>query len=788
MNCLSPMKPYLLLFSLFALTATAQTSRSIKGHVLQTDGNAVNRASVLLLNTSQGAITRNDGSFSIKGLMPGIYVVHVSATGYASVLDTVDLKQHDENLTVTLKPSYSVLDEVVVSAEKMDEKLLRIPAAISSFNARQVSEFRLWNINQVAGLVPNMYSANPGDYRNVTSIRGITTTSYEQAVATYVDGVNQFNLDTYIPQLFDIERIEVLRGPQGTLYGRNAMGGVINIITRKPSNRVDAYTELSIGNYGQQRLGVSVKLPLIADKLYFGAAGLYDQRKGFYTNTVTNQDFDRQKQVTGNYYLRYYPTPKFNAVLNVKHQNNRNNGPFALAPDKESAFATPFVLSQNSTTTMQDDNINASLSLHYNPFKVRISSQTAWQSNYRIYRRPIDGDFSPLDAISIVNNYGSDFNRVKVFTEELRVQSREGSKMKWTGGLFFFHQNNPTRQGTRFGSDAPLLGIPDANFTLINTNKGVNTGVALYGQTSFPISERLELTLGVRYDSERRKLTVSGEYQKDPAPAFPILGDTSASKTYSALSPKAGIQYNVGADQIWYLTYSRGFRAGGLTQLGSDPSQVPLSSFDPENSNNIELGWKNFLLDKKLRINANLFYSFIENAQVPTLILPDAVTVIRNSGKLSSKGAELEIGATPFKGFELMVNGGLTDASYTSLSLPKDGVMVNYDGNKQIFTPAYTGLITAQYSRQVGKKEGNRLVGRVEWINFGRQYFDLANAISQNAYSLLHLRVGITMPHVEFYLWGRNLGNSEYIAFGYDFGGVHLGNPRTIGSSVLIRL
>jgi iron complex outermembrane receptor protein len=173
---------------------------------------------------------------------------------------------------------------------------------------------------------------------------------------------------------------------------------------------------------------------------------------------------------------------------------------------------------------------------------------------------------------------------------------------------------------------------------------------------------------------------------------------------------------------------------------------------------------------------------------VPTLILPDAVTVIRNSGKLSSKGAELEIGATPFKGFELMVNGGLTDASYSSLSLPKDGVMVNYDGNKQIFTPAYTGLITAQYSRQVGKKEGNRLVGRVEWINFGRQYFDLANAISQNAYSLLHLRVGITMPHVEFYLWGRNLGNSEYIAFGYDFGGVHLGNPRTIGSSVLIRL
>jgi iron complex outermembrane recepter protein len=782
------MKPFLLLLSFFALTATAQTSRSINGRVLQSDGTAISRASVILLNSTQGAVTRNDGSFSIKGLVPGTYVVNVSATGYASALDTVDLNNQDESLTMTLKPSYSVLDEVVVSAEKMDEKLFRIPAAISSFNARQVSEFRLWNINQVAGLVPNMYSANPGDYRNVTSIRGITTTSYEQAVATYVDGVNQFNLDTYIPQLFDIERIEVLRGPQGTLYGRNAMGGVINIITKKPSNRVDAYTELSIGDYGQQRLGASVKLPLIADKLYFGAAGLYDQRKGFYTNTFNNQDYDRQKQITGNYYLRYYPAPKFNAVLNFKHQNNRNNGPFALAPDKGSAFATPFEISQNATTTMQDDNINASLSLHYNPTGFRISSQTAWQSNYRIYRRPIDGDFSPLDAISIVNDYGNNFNRVRVFTEELRVQSREGSKVKWTGGLFFFHQDNPTKQGTRFGSDAPLLGIPDANFTLINTNIGVNTGVALYGQTSFPISDRLELTLGLRYDSERRKLTVSGEYQKDPNPAFPTLGDTSASRTYTALSPKAGIQYNVGPDQILYLTYSRGYRAGGLTQLGSDPSQVPLSSFDPENSNNIELGWKNFLLDRKLRINANLFYSFVENAQVPTLILPDAVTVIRNSGKLSSKGAEVEIGATPFKGFELMANGGITDASYSSLSLPKDGVMVNYDGNKQIFTPAFTAMLTAQYSRQIGKKEGNRVVGRAEWINFGKQYFDLANTISQEAYGLLHLRVGITMPHIELYVWGRNLGNSEYIAFGYDFGGVHLGNPRTIGSTVLLRL
>ncbi len=788
MNTLIPMKSFLFLLSLITFSAQAQVPKSINGQVKQSNGNPISRASIVLLNTGVGAISRDDGSFTVKGITPGTYVLNVSATGYASVLDTVVLQQQDVKVDFTLKPSFNVLDEVVVSAEKTDERLLRIPAAISSFNTRQVSEYRLWNVNQLAGLVPNMYSANPGDYRNVTSIRGITTTSYEQAIATYVDGVNQFNLDTYIPQLFDVERIEVLRGPQGTLYGRNAMGGVINIITRKPSNRVDAHTEITIGDYGQQRLGAAVKLPLIADKLYFGAAALYDQRKGYYTNTVTNSDYDRQKQITGNYYIRYYPTARFNAVLNVKHQNNRNNGPFALAPDKGSAFATPYVISQNATTTMQDDNINASLSLRYNPSNVRISSQTAWQSNYRVYRRPIDGDFSPLDAISIVNNYGGDFNKVKVFTEELKIQSVETSKINWTGGLFFFHQDNPTKQGTRFGSDAPLLGIPDANFTLINTNKGINTGVALFGQASIPLSKQLELTLGIRYDRERRKLTVSGEYQKDPGPAFPILSDTSGSETYSAISPKAGLQFNVSTDQNFYLTFSRGYRAGGLTSLGSDPSQVPLSSFEPENSNNIELGWKNFLLNRKLRINANLFYSFVENVQVPTLVLPDAVTVIRNSGKLSSRGAEIELGATPFEGLELVANGGITDASYSRLSIPKDGVMVNYDGNNQVFTPSYTALLTAQYSKQVGKQVENRVVGRVELVSFGKQYFDLANTISQGSYSLLHARVGITMRHVELYLWGRNLGNSTYIAYGYDFGGVHLGNPRTVGTTLMIKL
>ena len=136
-------------------------------------------------------------------------------------------------MNISLSESNDQLDEVVVSSEKVEQEAQKIPVTISVISAKQAADYRLWNVKDLTVIIPNMYSASPGDDKNNTSIRGITSASYDQPVATYVDGVNQFRLDAYIPQLIDIDRIEVLRGPQGTLYGRNSMGGVINIITKQ---------------------------------------------------------------------------------------------------------------------------------------------------------------------------------------------------------------------------------------------------------------------------------------------------------------------------------------------------------------------------------------------------------------------------------------------------------------------------------------------------------------------------------------------------------------------------
>src|SRR5690606_34675316 len=277
--------------------------------VTDNESKPVAGASVYLLNTNRGVATNDKGEFSIPGLVAGRYRVEISAIGFATITRAASING-SETPVFELEEETRQLDAVLVSAQKTEESLQEVPFSISALSGRQVQQYRLWNARELTAIVPNLYSANSGDERNVTSIRGIATTSYDQAVATYVDGVNQFNLDTYIPQLMDVERIEVLRGPQGTLYGRNAMGGVINIITKQPTYKTNGLAEVSIGNFNQQRYIAGLRTPVITNKLYAGASIMYNSRDGFYKNEFNNSSYDKQNSITGNYYLKYIISEK----------------------------------------------------------------------------------------------------------------------------------------------------------------------------------------------------------------------------------------------------------------------------------------------------------------------------------------------------------------------------------------------------------------------------------------------------------------------------------------------
>ncbi len=767
----------------------AQHSISIAGRITDAQSRPVANATIYVLNTHIASISNEQGDFQVGPIAAGKYTLSFSAAGYATIVIDVQASESNTPLKVILPSSAKQLEAVIVTAQKKDELLQRIPFSISSFSAKQVQDYRLWNSHELTAIVPNLYSADPGDERNVTSVRGITSTSYDPAVATYIDGVDQFGLDTYIPQLFDIERIEVLRGPQGTLYGRNAMGGVINIITKQPSNRPEGFAEITVGNDGIQRYGIGYRTPLIKNRLFLGVAGVYDGRNGFYTNDFNNTSFDKQHSFTGNYFLKYIANDRWTILLNAKHHNNRNNGPFPLVNGVEPAFQNPFHLDQDATTKMFDNTFNSSLSLNYAGPVFNFSSQTSYQSNHRLYTHPIDGDFSPVDAVTIINNYGNPWNRVKVLTQECKFTSpATASTWKWTGGLYFFYQDNPVRQATRFGKDAALVGAPDSNFSIINTTEGKSYGEAVYGQVTWAVNKKVDLTAGLRYDHEQQRQNILSEYQHDPDPnpAFSLIPDTSGSVSFYAFSPKLGIDWHVSRESNLYITYSRGYRPGGLTQVSSDPSQPPLYKFKPEYSDNIEAGIKNNFWANRVVFNMALFYTTITDAQVPTLVLPDAITVTKNAGRLNSKGIEAELAVKPAKGWEGSLNIGYTDATYQTLKLSSNGGSTDLAGKRQVFTPDLTSSMAIQYDRSIGKKLG--IFVRGEWIYIGKEYFDLANSIVQDPYSLLNTRFGVSMKRLEIACWMRNIGDKKYIAYAYDFGAVHLGNPRTFGISFIGRL
>jgi iron complex outermembrane receptor protein len=233
-----------------------------------------------------------------------------------------------------------------------------------------------------------------------------------------------------------------------------------------------------------------------------------------------------------------------------------------------------------------------------------------------------------------------------------------------------------------------------------------------------------------------------------------------------------------------YLTYARGFRAGGLST--SDPV---LYSYRPEYSNNIEAGIKQTYWENRIRFNASVFYIKANDVQVPTLVLPQAITITRNAGVMTSKGVEAEISTTLAKGLQLDYNFGLTDAKYKTLNLATQDnegntVSVNLKGNRQIYTPKSTSMLALQYSLSLGTSWDIKLVARGEWMYIGKTYFNLGNNISQDAYNLINTRIGLAAKGFEVMFWARNLGDTKYITYAYDFGAAHLGDSRNYGVTI----
>lgn len=753
-------------------------AQSIQGTIKSQNGEAVPFANVAVLNSARGTVADKDGRFSLD-LATGSYQLQFSAVGFATKIQRVEITGQLKPLDITLADNTHALSEVIVTADKVESSLQKTPVAITALNARQIEEYRVWNFSDLTALAPSTFVIEHGNSTgsNFLNFRGSMGFTNEQAVATYVDGVYQFDFYSAPLNFNNIERIEILRGPQGTLYGRNAFGGVLNVITKRPENKTTGYAELDFGNYEQQRYSLGFNTPMIKNKLFMAMGLQLNKRGAIYENpTLGTKNFDGRNDYSGNIGFKYLISEKWTIDLKARTEYDNDKGAYPWVTSDSIARNAPYKAYGNNTNIENRTNTNASLAINYFGRKFNFTSITAGIDFYVWFPNRFDYDFTEYPLLS-----GKNSTKSHQLTQEFRLSSpANAGRLKWTVGTFLFGEKTKINN-TTFYEEEYAIYDSSAPYTTIVLGKKSNLGAAFYGQATYALSNLFNLTLGARYDVESRKLTQNSALDKDGIVTI-TAADSTLSKTFNAFTPKISLDYQLSAQSMVYLSYSKGFRIGGFN-FGNTTDPI----YGPEKSNNYEVGIKNSLLNNSLKVNLTAFYFQQRDQQVSTT--KDGVNyAVLNVGTMNNLGLESEISAIPIKNLQIQWTASTSHSRYEKLNLydATTGSTKDYKGNKAIYNPAVQSMLAAQYNIPfTAFNKDYKAFIRGEYRYLGEYQLNFDNSESQQGYSLINARAGITANHLEIAFWGRNLNDARYISYGY--GTYMLGSPRMWGITLTER-
>ncbi|NSL86896.1 TonB-dependent receptor [Chitinophaga sp. Mgbs1] len=775
------MKSAILLLSILMslqYTVFAQQAVILQGNISTVQGIPVERAGVYIPELQRRTVTDENGHYRFGNIAPGNYVLKVSLTGYQTASRQITVNAQHSQHHLTLEPNVVELQPLTVTAEKKVGNLQQVPMAVSAITGKQVEERKINEVSDLLLSVPNLMTMNMGaPTLSVIAIRGVLTFSTDPAVGVYMDGVPMFDGYSSSMQLMDIARVEVLRGPQSTLYGRTGLGGVINIITRKPGNIPRGFVSAGLGNFGSQQYNLGLSGPLIKNRLFAGFTGRYDSHTGYYTNLYTGKKYDRPETYSGSFYARYLAGERFSLTLNAKAEYNNVAGAFPYVVNADSALKYPYTLRQNGANQERRKLYTGSLTAQYRLKGAQISAITAYTYLSDLYK-DYDVDYTPYD----ITTFEMPLQDQKTWTQELRIVTDNNAPLQFTGGVFGFIDRKQTHTIYNYGPDAAMMD-PRAPYTSnINTDKKVN-GIAAYANLTYTLSERWKVSAGLRYDYESRSLLTSTDFVKEPQSPVIVRPEQTIKGHNGAFSPRLNVSYMPATDLQLYASYTRGYRPGGFNQYTLNTDRL---NYKPEYTDNYEVGIKSEWLQHRLRANAALFYTSWKDQQ-QTLMAPE--NLIDNVGRLSNQGGELELTGLPLKGLEIGYNLGVVRSSYQQLLL-LDGSGGNKDfkGNKQVFTPSFTSALSVTYRRSFYHDKCNIYI-TPEWKYLGRQYMNYYNDLEQAPFSLLNATIGIRYAPIEISFWGKNLADVRYLSFAYATQPrattpVLLGTPRTYGMSV----
>jgi iron complex outermembrane receptor protein len=708
------------------------------------------------------------------------------------------------------------LEEVIVTANRREQNLQDVAISVAAFTDEFFKNSGTSSLQQLDEYTPSLKITPVTDSRSTSiRIRGIgsigSNAGIDPSVGVFIDGVYQGRAGMSIGDLMDIQRVEVLRGPQGTLFGKNTAAGALNIVSKAPQELFGGSIEAVAGNYGTQELRGMINVPL-GDNTGHATrlSGYYVTNDGFDINTFTGEKINdtNRKGVRSRtlFNLSDYGDLTFSLdyaqndgdccapdIIDYEGDGSAQGLPFSMLAEETGIplpAADPYDRKIHLDKAFVNDVNVGGISAEWNN-ELSNGTVLTWISAWRQYESDstFDGDFSHYDAIHYATEVSLD-----QYSSEFRIASPDDDVWDYQVGAYVFNSTMDTEGENGF---LPLTGklfafgilFPDGAVNF-DSNEHETTSYALFGQTNWNMTERWRLTLGARYTYEEKKR--KGSQKSRPEPAFPldappIAGPDSVideDRSTSDVSPSISLSYFARDGLMLYASASQGFKSGGFNQLRTAVG-VP-GEFDDERSRNYELGWKGTWLDRRLQVNGTLFYVDYDDFQAQGF--DGANITVRNAGSLESKGLELDIVYMPNALLTTGLAVGYNDASYSDFetgectaqqlfAVTGGSAFVLADCVQDLTdrdldnAPEWTASTYLQFNDEFSDSDMSWFA-RLEYNYVGELYMaqDLDETLKRDPVDLVNARFGLSGKDSKWQLtfWGRNLLDEEYFVVGFD--------------------
>ena len=656
------------------------------------------------------------------------------------------------------------VSEVIVTAQRVEENIQRVPIAVSAFSGPALERQSIETLQDIALRTPGFSAGAVDPIQSNFAIRGIGSAfgisqnaGGDASVVVFVDGVYAGRGGTPDIDALDLERVEVLRGPQGTLFGKNTVGGLIQYVSKKPSATPALRIEGQLGNYDRRALNARGNIPL-SDKIFLSVGGSIKKHDGYEFNETTGHDVDDQDLKTAAVALRFLPTDKLDIVLaaDLTDQDQKGNPRHNIC---DRAFQGGIhCVGVNPDPRVVDAYTDGYLRRWLQSYRAQVDATLPFGTltsitGYRLvtlnFRTPFFSN--PVNPPAQIESTETDHEKDKQFSQEVRLafDALDG-RLKGQVGAYYLHEDNNRIEDLQQDFPAPsITGVA----TYPQSVKGRSW--ALFGQASFAITDTITATAGVRQTWEKKTGHFIGQTVSGPGLPPPLAAnyDVRASESWKALTPRFALDWQATPDALLYVSATRGFKSGGFQGIaGSAASQA--TPYDPEFAWSYEGGAKTQWWDNRVRVNVSVFQTDYKDLQVSQLV-PLCCVVVGNAATAKIKGAELEFVVTPVEGLQLDGSYSRLHARFTSFATGATG---NFTGNDLPRSPNDKVHLGAQYGFDV---QGWGVLGRVDYTNQAHMYFEASNIPTQKqeGYINVDARVSLTSPDKrwEVAVWGKNL-------------------------------